>query len=95
MYDRAFSTEPCVTLAFSQIQYPDKYFGYGLRVKQKEKYQYIGKCSNIIIIRKNRIPGNNDLLKVTSTKIKYGYQIERKNSISKINEACSNTNLLL
>ena len=37
MYDGAFSTEPRVTLASSQIQNPVKYFGYGLRVKQKEK----------------------------------------------------------
>ena len=36
------------------------------------------------IILRNEIPGNNVQFKVTSTKIKYGYQINKKGSISKI-----------
>ena len=41
-------------------------FGYGLQVKQKEKYLYKGKCT-LQIILKNEVPGGNNLFKVIST----------------------------
>ena len=40
------------------------------------------------------MPENNNLFKLQVPKIKYGYQIKRNGSISKINNvACSSTNL--
>ena len=40
-------------------------FGYGLRVKRKEKCLSFGKCNNIIL--RNKILGNDGLFKVAST----------------------------
>ena len=51
---------------------------------------------NVITLQRtlrNEFLGNNNLLKVP--KIKYGYQIKIKSSISEINVACSNTYLPL
>ena len=42
-------------------------FGYGLRVRRKEKYLSIRKCNNITNNSKKEILGNNGLFKVTST----------------------------
>ena len=52
-------------------------FGNGLRVKRKESYLYIRKCDNI---------KNNTKVcsKLQVPKIKYGYQINKKGSFSKI-----------
>ena len=63
-------------------------FGYGLRVKRKEKYLYIWKCNKIINNSKKQNSGKYRL-----AQIKYGYQIKKESSFSKIHVACSNTDL--
>ena len=60
-------------------------FGYGLRVKRKENDLHIGKCNiTLQIIRGNEIPGKAACSKLQVPKIKYGYQINKTGSISKI-----------
>ena len=61
----------------------------------------IGNVITLQIILRNEIPGNNNLLKVTSTEIEVWLIFVKsksklkRSSISKIHGACSNTNLTL
>ena len=75
-----------------------------LWVKRKEKYLHtaVGNVITLQTILRNKIPGNNNLFKVTDTWNKVwlifvlkgisNYK-KQKHSITKINVACSNTNL--
>ena len=67
-------------------------FGYGIRVKRKEKYLYISNVTTLQIIPRDKIPENNCLFKVTSTYYKVWLQI-LKSSILKVTVSCSNAGL--
>ena len=67
IYYEEFYSEPCVTLAYLKplfiileyylllsYNFFSQNFGYGLRVKRKEKYLYIQKCNNITNNSKKR-----------------------------------------
>ena len=57
-------------------------FGYGYELNGRKIIFILGNVITLQIILRNEILGNNRLFKVP--KIKYGYQINKKDSISKI-----------
>ena len=65
------------------------------KFKGRKNICTFGNVITLQIILRNEIPGNEITAcsKVQVPKIKYGYQIKKESSISKIHVACSNTNL--